>query len=48
VSGRASAEPDFEALRPRLANDWRADQIAQRKQRAYEILRSAYRVDISR
>lgn len=47
VTEREEVAPDFEALRPRLANDWRADQIARRKQRAYDILRSAYRVDIA-
>jgi peptidyl-prolyl cis-trans isomerase C len=48
VTGRAETAPDFDVLRPRLANDWRADQIARRKQSAYEILRSAYRIDIAR
>lgn len=48
VTGRTEQAPAFEALRPRLANDWRADQIARRKQRAYDILRSAYRIDIAR
>ncbi|MEL7219454.1 MAG: peptidylprolyl isomerase, partial [Pseudomonadota bacterium] len=40
--------PDFETLRAVLANDWRSDQIQQRKERAYETLRSAYRIDIDR
>ncbi len=40
--------PDFEALRPTLANDWRSAQIQERKQRAYEVLSSAYRIDIDR
>ncbi|WP_017665985.1 peptidyl-prolyl cis-trans isomerase [Porphyrobacter sp. AAP82] len=48
VTGRAEEAPDFDTLRPRLANDWRADQIARRKQRAYDILRSAYRIDIAK
>lgn len=48
VTGRASDEPDFEALRPRIANDWRSAQIAAREERAYAILRSAYRVDIDK
>jgi peptidyl-prolyl cis-trans isomerase C len=48
VTGRTEQAPAFEALRPRLANDWRADQIARRKQRAYDILRGAYRIDIAR
>ena len=48
VTARAAAEPDFEALRPRIANDWRSAEIAAREERAYTILRSAYRVDIAR
>lgn len=48
LTARAEAAADFDMLRPRLVNDWRAEQIAQAKERAYEILRSAYRVDIAR
>ena len=48
VTWRAALEPDFDALRPRIANDWRSTQIAAREERAYAILRSAYRVDIAR
>jgi len=40
--------PEFEALRGVLTNDWRSDQIKARKERAYETLRSAYRIDIDR
>lgn len=40
--------PDFDTLRGVLANDWRSDQIKQRKDRAYDTLRSAYRIDIDR
>lgn len=40
--------PDFESLRGVLANDWRSDQIRARKERAYDTLRSAYRIDIDR
>ncbi len=40
--------PDFDALRGVLANDWRSDQIRQRKERAYDTLRGAYRIDIDR
>ena len=46
LSGRNDEVPDFDSLRGVLANDWRSDQIQQRKQRAYEIMRSAYRIDI--
>ncbi|MEM1197270.1 MAG: peptidylprolyl isomerase [Pseudomonadota bacterium] len=45
---RDTQPPDFESLRPVLANDWRAEQIAARKQRAYDVLASAYRIDIER
>ncbi|MEL7199521.1 MAG: peptidylprolyl isomerase [Pseudomonadota bacterium] len=43
---RAGDTPDFETLRPVLANDWRSAEIEARKQRAYEVLASAYRIDI--
>ena len=46
LNGREAEEPDFESLRTVLANDWRSEQIAERKQRGYETLRSAYRIDI--
>lgn len=45
---RQTPSPDFETLRPVLANDWRNDQIQTRKERAYQVLRSAYRIDIDR
>ncbi|MFN4020316.1 MAG: peptidyl-prolyl cis-trans isomerase [Erythrobacter sp.] len=48
VTERSAAASDFEALRARIANDWRSAQIAAREERAYAILRSAYRVDIAR
>jgi parvulin-like peptidyl-prolyl isomerase len=38
--------PEFETLRTVLANDWRSEQIAARKERAYDVLASAYRIDI--
>lgn len=41
-------EPDFETLRVSIANDWRTAEIKARKQRAYETLSSAYRIDIDR
>ena len=44
-----SAEPaTFEAVRDRVANDWRSAEIAARKDKAFEVLRSAYRVEIDR
>lgn len=45
---RKSEPPEFESLRTVLANDWRNDQIKARKNRAYEVLREAYRIDIDR
>ena len=44
----AVQSPDFEDLRTVLANDWRRTQIDARKERAYEMLSSAYRIDIDR
>ena len=43
---REASSPEFDTLRPVLANDWRSEQIKQRKQRAFETLSSAYRIDI--
>jgi len=48
LSGRDVPEPDFETLRVSIANDWRNAEIKNRKERAYETLRSAYRIDIDR
>lgn len=45
---RNTQSPDFETLQGVLANDWRNDQIKKRKERAYDTLRSAYRIDIER
>lgn len=45
---RDAERPEFETLRTVLANDWRAEQIAARKQRAYDVLASAYRIDVDR
>ena len=39
---------DFAAVRQQVANDWRSAQIAAREERAYAILRDAYRVDIAK
>lgn len=44
---RVVQPPDFESLRTVLSNDWRAEQIRARKQRAYDVLASAYRIEIS-
>ncbi len=47
LTKREAQAPDFEALRTVIANDWRAEEIATRKERAFEVLASAYRIDIS-
>lgn len=46
VHQRKRAEAEFDAVAARVANDWRSEQIEQRRERAYEILRSAYRVEV--
>ena len=46
LRARDLTAPDFDAMRTVLANDWRSEQIKRRKQRAYETLASAYRIDI--
>lgn len=48
LTKRYVPKPDFEPLRTRIANDWRTAEIEARKERAYETLRSAYRIDIDR
>jgi len=48
LNDRSIPEPDFETLRATIANDWRSAEIEARKARAYETLRSAYRIDIDR
>lgn len=48
LTARDVPEPDFETLRISIANDWRTAEIKARKERAYETLRSAYRIDIDR
>lgn len=48
LTGRTLPEPDFGELREIIANDWRSAQIKIRKERAYETLRSAYRIEIER
>ncbi|MHA7820198.1 MAG: peptidyl-prolyl cis-trans isomerase [Erythrobacter sp.] len=46
---RRSSEPsDFEAMRGRVENDWRSEAMGERKRQAFEVLRSAYRVEIDR
>lgn len=48
IRERTPGESGFDALRPQLANDWRSAEVAKRKQRAFAVLREAYRVEIDR
>ena len=48
LTARTLPIPAFEELREIVANDWRSEQIKSRKERAYETLRSAYRIEIER
>ncbi len=48
LTARNAQPPDFQSLRGVLTNDWRSEQIAARKERAYNVLASAYRIDIDR
>ncbi|MBD2840651.1 peptidyl-prolyl cis-trans isomerase [Erythrobacter rubeus] len=45
---RSSAAANFEAIRAQVENDWRSEEIADRKRQAYELLRDAYRIEIDR
>ncbi|MEO0417246.1 MAG: peptidylprolyl isomerase [Pseudomonadota bacterium] len=46
LAEREVQPPEFESLKGALANDWRSEQIADRKERAYQVFASAYRIDI--
>ena len=48
LESRKALPGEFEAVRERVENDWRTAEMAERKTRAFEILRSAYRVEIDR
>ncbi len=48
LNERHRVTSDFEAVRDRVENDWRSAEIANRKSRAFEVLRSAYRIEIDR
>ena len=45
LTARTAEAPTFESLQVLLTNDWRTEQISERKRRAYEVLASAYRID---
>ena len=48
VTARDAVAGDFKASRDRIENDWRSAEIEARKDRAFEILREAYRIEIDR
>lgn len=49
LRARGSGDPPpFGEIRQQVENDWRSAEIAARKDRAYEVLRDAYRVEIAR
>lgn len=48
LHNRDGEPADFNAVRDRVLNDWRSAEIAKRKERAFEVLRDAYRVDIAK
>jgi len=43
----SGAAPAFETIRKQVENDWRSAEIAARKERAFTVLREAYRVEIA-
>ncbi|QIQ86555.1 peptidylprolyl isomerase [Erythrobacter sp.] len=48
IEAREPAPESFADARQKVVNDWRSAEIAAREERAYAILRSAYRVRIDR
>ena len=48
LQAKVERPPSFELVRDRVENDWRNDEIEARKARAFEILRSAYQIEIDR
>ena len=45
---RQSDAPPLAEIRQQVENDWRSAEIAQRKERAFKVLRDAYRVEIDK
>ncbi|AWW72889.1 hypothetical protein CD351_00440 [Erythrobacter sp. KY5] len=45
---RTAQDPKFEAVREQVVNDWRSAETAARKERAFEVLQGAYRIEIDR
>lgn len=48
LTQRRADPAGFDEMRERVLNDWRSSEVAARKQRAFEVLRGAYRVEIDR
>lgn len=48
LTQRTALDPSFDAVREEVENDWRSAETAARKERAFEVLRSAYRIEIDR
>ncbi|MEM7700669.1 MAG: peptidylprolyl isomerase [Pseudomonadota bacterium] len=46
LTQRDDQPAEFESIKGVLANDWRSEQIDARKERAYQVFASAYRIDI--
>jgi len=44
----AGTPPAFEDIRQQVENDWRSAEIAERKERAFAVLRDAYRVEVDK
>ncbi|MEM7780770.1 MAG: peptidylprolyl isomerase [Pseudomonadota bacterium] len=48
LRSRELGEANFAVQRERVLNDWRSAEIESRKERAYEGLKSAYRIEVDR
>ncbi len=48
LSERSAQTASFDSVRERVENDWRSAEIASRKEAAFEVLLSAYQVEIDR
>ena len=48
LTSRKTDPADFESVRERVENDWRSAEMESREAQAFEVLRSAYRIEIDR
>lgn len=48
LTDRSAQAASFEEVRSRVENDWRSAEIAARKAAAFEVLKSAYRIEVER